>query len=44
MVWEKGKLKSASIYSAKGGSTEIFYGSKKRKVVLKKNNRMNWVF
>ncbi len=43
LVWEKGKLKTASIYSAKGGISEVFYGKTKRKIYLKRNQWINWV-
>ena len=40
IVWENNKLKSSSIFSAKGGNAEIVYGSKKQKISLKKNERI----
>ncbi len=44
MVWEKGKLKTASIYAPKGGNTTVFYGKKTKKVSLANGQRKSVIF
>ena len=44
VVWEKGKLKTATIFAPKGGKTDIVYGNKTKKVSLAKNQRLNVAF
>ena len=44
MVWAEGKLKAVALYSAKGGSTTVYYGKKMKKVTLAKGQRMKVVF
>jgi alpha-L-fucosidase 2 len=40
IVWENGKLKEATVSSAKGGKTTVIYGDKKREIVLKVKEKM----
>ncbi len=40
LVWAENKLKSATLFSAKGGETDIIYGKKRQKISLKRGQRI----
>jgi alpha-L-fucosidase 2 len=39
IIWANGKLKEATIFSKKGGSTSVFYGDKKQDLIFKTKER-----
>jgi alpha-L-fucosidase 2 len=44
MKWEKGKISQATVYSKKGGQSELVYNSKRQKIKLKPGETLNLRF